>query len=170
MDGQIYDAFLHKRDTSFSVPELHQWIKAAGLYFVDHDDVLARSKLDLDNHMRASHTGLADKIRGLPAEVREAMAEIVVGNLEVHSVWVSNIPDSEATVDDLDNVMFVRGRPLGLYGMLNRAREENFGNLSAVVSRCATVYSLKRKVDTRCSFYKPQQRISIFISSPSPHF
>lgn len=32
-DENLYDIFLHKRDTSFTVPQLFQWVKDAGEMF-----------------------------------------------------------------------------------------------------------------------------------------
>ena len=34
-DSGIYDLFLHKRDVSFSVPELHEWLERSGIALVD---------------------------------------------------------------------------------------------------------------------------------------
>ena len=36
VDTELYDLLLHKRDVSYSIPDLHSWIKQAGLHFVDY--------------------------------------------------------------------------------------------------------------------------------------
>ena len=41
----IYDLFLHKRDTSFSIDMLLRWIMNAGLHFVEFDSFKIRSQL-----------------------------------------------------------------------------------------------------------------------------
>ena len=33
-DENLYDIFLHKRDTSFTVPQLFRWVKDAGEVYI----------------------------------------------------------------------------------------------------------------------------------------
>ena len=45
-DTEMYDLFLHKRDVSFDISDLYEWVSGAGLHFVDYDRFVERSKLD----------------------------------------------------------------------------------------------------------------------------
>jgi len=100
----IYDVFLHKRDVSFSVAQLKDWLGEAGLHFVDFSYFLDRDALRLENYVEDEElVGRMDE--------KEEIAELVHGDIMKHDCFVSNREDAEASFDDWENVAYFHGRP-----------------------------------------------------------
>ena len=103
-DVGVYDMFLHKQDRAYSVPELYEFVEKAGLNFVDYLDPLEKILLRPENYIK--DFSLLQKVKKMDKVTREAISEILTGNIIKHSFYVSNQKDSVASLDDLDNTPY----------------------------------------------------------------
>ncbi|AFB28786.1 class I SAM-dependent methyltransferase [Rickettsia rickettsii] len=103
-DVGVYDMFLHKQDRAYSVPELYEFVEKASLNFVDYLDPLEKILLRPENYIK--DFSLLQKIKKMDKVTREAISEILTGNIIKHSFYVSNQKDSVASLDDLDNIPY----------------------------------------------------------------
>ena len=103
-DVGIYDMFLHKQDRAYSISELYEFVKVAGLHFVDYLDPLEKFLLKPENYIK--DFTLLQKVKKMDKITQEAICEILTGNIIKHSFYVSNQKDSVATLDDLDNIPY----------------------------------------------------------------
>lgn len=101
-DVGLYDMFLHKQDRAYTIPELMEFIEKAGLHYVDSFDVNTRLNLRIENYIK--DPALLTKIQNMPKVEQLAICELMIGNIIKHSVYLSNMKDSVASLDDLDNV------------------------------------------------------------------
>ncbi|WP_121543108.1 class I SAM-dependent methyltransferase [Candidatus Rickettsia colombianensi] len=103
-DVGVYDMFLHKQDRAYSVPELYEFVEKADLNFVDYLDPLEKILLRPENYIK--DFSLLQKVKKMDKVTREAISEILTGNIIKHSFYVSNQKDSVASFDDLDNIPY----------------------------------------------------------------
>ena len=119
-DAGFYDLFLHKQDRAYDIDELYEFIeKEGGLYIVDFIEADIRRKLsDLllpeDDPLRIDLES-RDKIE------RQAIAELMHGDMIKHAVYVSKKPNTEADFDDLDNIPFYFGLTKGSFMKITKA-------------------------------------------------
>ena len=59
-DIGIYDLLLHKRDVSYTIRDLYEWVKHGGYKFVDHS--LPENRLSLSIHIRINDNVLFKKL------------------------------------------------------------------------------------------------------------
>ena len=101
----------------FSFPQLFDWIERAGLHFVDftfhhRQTYLKRRIIELNQLFLMND--FKDKENEYPS------LEFIQGDIMVHDFYVSRIKQSEARLEDRDNIMFLYGRPMGLSQMLSK--------------------------------------------------
>ncbi|XP_023332166.1 uncharacterized protein LOC111704239 isoform X2 [Eurytemora carolleeae] len=118
-DENLYDIFLHKRDTSFTVPQLFQWVKDAGLIFIDWSNPLSAWLIKeisdpfkengwaadwlVEQLQNDGQAGFREIINKLSREDKLAMADLMFHfKLTNHQFYLSNSQDSKASLDDLD--------------------------------------------------------------------
>lgn len=101
-DIGLYDMFLHKQDRAYSVPEIYEFANKAGLNFVNFSTVNDRLKLKPESYIQDPE--LLTKIQGFDTITKQAICEILVGDIIKHEFWVSKIKDSVASFLDLDNI------------------------------------------------------------------
>lgn len=101
-DVGLYDMFLHKQDRAYTILELMEFIGKAGLNYVDSFDVNTRLNLRIENYVK--DPVLLGKIKNMPHLEQLAICELLVGNIIKHSVYLSNMKDSVASLEDLDNI------------------------------------------------------------------
>ncbi len=106
-DVGLYDMFLHKQDRAYSIPDMYELIHSAGLNFVEFTDIKERLSLKLDNYI--NDFSLLQKLKKKSIEQQQAIAELLLGNIIKHSFMVSNKKDTEASIEDLDNVPYFYG-------------------------------------------------------------
>lgn len=85
--------FLHKQDRAYSVSELYEFVEKADLNFVDYLDPLEKILLRPENYIK--DFSLLEKVKKMDKVTREAISEILTGNIIKHSFYVSNQKDSE---------------------------------------------------------------------------
>lgn len=98
---EIFDIFLHSQDRAYTVPEVYEWVKGCGLNFIDF--VENRALYEPGTFIR--NAALIQKINQMPPSKRQAVAEIIVGNLKKHTFYVSLDTNTVATVG-LDMIPF----------------------------------------------------------------
>lgn len=103
-DVGLYDMFLHKQDRAYTIVQLMEFIEKAGLNYIDSFDVNTRIALRIENYIK--DPVLLKKLQDMPLVYQLAICELMVGNIIKHSVYVSNMQDAKASLDDLDNVPF----------------------------------------------------------------
>lgn len=133
-DEGLYNLFLHELDVSFTIRELYDWIWHADLQFVEHDQFMRRIKLSPDTYIK--NEKLMTKIFKRTNIIQQAIGELMTGDILVHSVYISNVRDSEASLEDLDNVIYIHGEPKGLETLLEKTVESDKfleGNIESLV-------------------------------------
>ncbi len=103
-DIGLYDMFLHKQDRAYSIPEMYDFIHEAGLNFVEFAEVKERLIIKIENYIK--DFSLLAKVKSMPIEKQQAIAELIAGNLIKHTIFVSNKKDTIASLDDLNNVPY----------------------------------------------------------------
>ncbi len=106
-DVGIYDLFLHKQDRCYSIPELYEFIENADLNFVEFSEILPRLSIRIENFIKDPE--LLQKIKAMPIRKQHQIAEIITGNIIKHTFYTSNVKDSIASFDELENVPFFFG-------------------------------------------------------------
>lgn len=103
-DVGIYDLLLHKQDRCYSIPEIYEFVKGAGLNFVEFSEINSKLKLRPQNYIR--DLDLLRRIQSMTLEKQREICEIITGDIIKHSFYVSKQKDSIATFDDVDNVPY----------------------------------------------------------------
>ena len=127
----IYDLLLHKRDVAFSVFSLYQWIVKAGIYFVDFDHFATRCRLNIQYVIHNKH--LYEKISYLHVLKQWFITEIMRGDIIKHGFFTSKLQESEATLSDHSNILYVYGNPHGFKEALrNKRNQRTFENQQTI--------------------------------------
>ena len=116
-DIGIYDLLLHKRDVSYTILDLYEWVQLGGYKFVDHS--LPENRLPLSLHVRVNDNVLFKKLVRMGISFQEAISEIVAGNIIKHDAYVSKIHNSEAILKPGESVVYAHGSPTGFRHVLN---------------------------------------------------
>ena len=107
----IYDLLLHKRDVSYSVPDLDEWLGNSNLYLIDYSSHYDRLKLSLK--LLITESLFYRKLTKISIVRQRSIAEIVQGNLIKHEFYTSKNAMAEASLDEIHTVLFVYGSPVG---------------------------------------------------------
>lgn len=102
-DVGVYDMFLHQQDRAYTVSELFEYIDQCGLNFVDFS---YRNKRRYQPKTYLENKSLLEKIGKLHIQKQYAIAELIAGNIFVHSFYVSTIKDTVAKLTNIDNIPF----------------------------------------------------------------
>lgn len=103
-DVGMYDMFLHKQDRAYTVPQLYEFVKKAGLNFIDFNSCHSRLALRIENYVKDPE--LLAKLYKLSKAEQQGISEIMIGNIIKHSIYISNKKDSIASFDDINNVPY----------------------------------------------------------------
>ena len=116
----IVDMLLHAQDRAFSVDEIYDLVEGCGLRVVELIE-RGRSKYRVESYLREER--LLEKLRALPLRQKQAVAELLAGDLTVHNFYVARQADRVATIDDLRNVPFYfLDPPRDVPDMIERSR------------------------------------------------
>jgi SAM-dependent methyltransferase len=124
-DIGLYDMFLHKQDRAYSIPEMYEFVKNAGLNFVEFAEIRTRLTLKIENFIH--DFSLLAKIKSMPIEKQHSLCELISGNIIKHTVFLSNTKDTVASLDDLNNVPYfylASNIPQQLYDHLENSTAE----------------------------------------------
>ena len=103
-----------------------------------------------------------DTKRPFKSDSLDGIMEIISGNIVEHAFWVSNIGNSEASIENLDNVLYVRNNAIGLKKLLIRKEKE--ANLFRDAKVSTTTEDRERNFEADISFTTKEgkdRRISI---------
>ena len=113
----IYDLLLHKRDVAFSIKALIEWITSSGLYFVDFD--YYKKRYYLQTQYVITDLILLRAISHLDRVTNLCIAEIMRGHVFKQDFYTSKIRNSVADIQDLSNLIYLYGNPIGLRGAIS---------------------------------------------------
>ena len=127
-DIGVYDIFLNKRDVCFEIVYLHKFVKNNGYSFVSFDDPKVRIDMNLNTHL-ITDSGAHNK----DLTTRQAIAEILIGNLKMHSFYVSKRKWSKAMLNNPKMNVILNVIPLGLLDVIDDSNNYiNIGNVSFI--------------------------------------
>ena len=115
-DAGIYDLLLHSQDRSYSVGELFDWLGDApgghGLHLSFSDVQRGRSPYLPHMVLGAQPCAIAARLRQLPQRQQYEMAELMIGSLITHSLYLSRDAASVAPYGDAAYIPFFYHEPL----------------------------------------------------------
>lgn len=99
-DGSgIYDLFLHSTDRAYTVPQLYDWVEGAGLTMIDlFSEYTNSSKYNPESY--TTSPVLRDIVRDKPLPERQAIAELMHGNMNKHYFYAAKQPKKVAQLND----------------------------------------------------------------------
>ena len=122
-DAGTYDLLLHKRDVSYSVHELLEWISSSELYTVRYtsSDVppIGGRKQDPEAY-GIKHFAKYFNNERLIQEHMHKLTEIIYRDAEMQNAFVSHMNENEARLENVDNVLFIPGDEKCPPGFQNR--------------------------------------------------
>lgn len=106
-DAGLYDLLLHSQDRCFDVPELYALAGSAGLDILCFVDRAAAYRPE--THLGAA-TGASALLQGLDVQHRQALAEIITGDLISHEFYLGRRDlHQPASLDDDRNALSLAG-------------------------------------------------------------
>lgn len=104
-DVDIYDMFLHAQDRSYSIPELYEFARGAGVSIIRLLAYNEKEGTDLyDPGSCVSEPDLLAKIRRHDPESQQAIAELLHGRIMTHLFYAARSCVDAPRMDDLDNI------------------------------------------------------------------
>ncbi|MBX7168816.1 MAG: class I SAM-dependent methyltransferase [Pirellulales bacterium] len=102
-DADLYDLFLHAVDRAYSVPELHDFLRTAGLHWIEFTPEL---RTRYEPAMVLGDPELIAAAAQRPLVEQQAIAELAIGSIMRHEFFASPDADAAASCDDLEQVPF----------------------------------------------------------------
>lgn len=104
-DIGLYDLFLHKQDRAYSIPQLYEFVQKANMNIASYVDPYTRAVLNIGSYLADGEA--KDRILKMPPMEREAICEIMAGNIIKHSVHITKKKKTLADFQDFNNVPFL---------------------------------------------------------------
>jgi SAM-dependent methyltransferase len=112
-DAGIYDLLLHSQDRSFSVGELFDWLEGEhGLHLAFSDVQRGRSPYLPHMVLGSKPPAMAAGLRKLPLRRQYEMAELMIGNIITHSLYLTPHASCTAPYGDAAYIPFFYHEPL----------------------------------------------------------
>lgn len=105
-DNEIYDLLLHSQDRAYTIPQLYEFLRGAGLHLVEFT---ADSRLCFDPTISFRDETLRERVRQLPREEQHAVCEAWWGSVIKHAFWASPRANCIADPRDPEMVPLVSG-------------------------------------------------------------
>ena len=141
-DIGVYDLLLHKRDVAYSISELYNWIERSNYHLIDFSQPESRSSMSVE--LRILQKVLYDTIKKLGIVQQHCITELISGNMIKQDVYVSQDKDSEARLEETDNVIFAYGSPMGFQNMISDMNNyHSLRNQTYVYSTIAVSYTVE---------------------------
>lgn len=135
-DTGLYDLLLHSRDRAYSVPELYEWVESCGLT-VRH---FLNTGYSYDPAAYLSDRALLERIGAMSLKKRQAIAELMAGDMRKHTFYASLKPVRFPTIENEDNVPFLASmRPISREDLLARV-ENNKGRVLRINTDHFSIY------------------------------
>ena len=88
-DAGLYDLLLHARDRAYTVPQVYAWLEQAGLRLAAFDAYGGGGKVIYEPATYLRDPGLLNSIRSKPAAERQAIAELIAGDMARHACFAT---------------------------------------------------------------------------------
>ena len=112
-DAGIYDLLLHSQDRSYSVGELFDWLGTEhGMHLSFSDVQRGRSPYLPHMVLGSKPPAMAASLRKLPLRQQYEMAELMIGNIITHSLYLMHSSTSTAPYGDAAYIPFFYHEPL----------------------------------------------------------
>ena len=112
-DAGIYDLLLHSQDRSYSVGELFDWLGTEhGMHLSFSDVQRGRSPYLPHMVLGSKPPAMAASLRKLPLRQQYEMAELMIGNIITHSLYLMHSSTSTAPYGDTAYIPFFYHEPL----------------------------------------------------------
>ena len=149
-DTGIYDLLLHKRDVSYDIPNLYNWITNAGLYLTTFAHFVSRGKLTIEYAIR-NYASLTRLKHLLSTRQLQTICELVHGDIIKQIPYISKIANSEAVLDDPLNNLYIYGSPMFLRdALLNKSNYKTFaGNKTYFFSQLHDLFLYQSDVNPK---------------------
>lgn len=104
-DIGLYDLFLHKQDRAYTIPQLYEFVEKAGMNIASYVDPYMRAVLNIDSYLPKGPT--KDRINKMSPMQREAICELMAGNIIKHTIHIAKKKKTNADFEDFNNVPFL---------------------------------------------------------------
>ncbi len=112
-DAGIYDLLLHSQDRSYSVGELFDWLGTGhGMHLAFSDVQRGRSPYLPHMVLGGKPSALVAGLRRLPLRQQYEMAELMIGNIITHSLYLTRDASRAAPYGDAAYIPFFYHEPL----------------------------------------------------------
>ena len=112
-DAGLYDLLLHTQDRAYSVEQLYAWMADGhGLHLAFSDVQRGRAPYLPHMALGAKPPAMAAQLRQLPLRRQHAMAELMLGNITMHTFYATRQPDRAAPYGDPEYVPFFFHEPM----------------------------------------------------------
>ncbi len=115
-DAGIYDLLLHSQDRSYSVGELFDWLGTTpgghGMHMAFSDVQRGRSPYLPHMVLGSKPPAMTAQLRKLPLRQQYEMAELMIGNIITHSLYLTRNASSTAPYGDAAYIPFFYHEPL----------------------------------------------------------
>lgn len=112
-DAGLYDLLLHAQDRAYSVEQLYTWLEDGhGLHLAFSDVQRGRAPYLPHMALGAKPPAMAAQLRQLPLRRQHAMAELMIGNITMHTFYATRQAERAAPYGDPDYVPFFFHEPM----------------------------------------------------------
>ena len=112
-DAGLYDLLLHTQDRAYSVEQLFEWLTDKHQLHLAFSDVQrGRAPYLPDMVMGARPSALSGRLRQMPLRRQYAIAELMIGNITMHSLYATRQADTTAAYGDPGLVPFFFHEPM----------------------------------------------------------
>ena len=112
-DAGLYDLLLHTQDRAYSVEQLYAWMADGhGLHLAFSDVQRGRAPYLPHMALGAKPPAMAARLRQLPLRRQHAMAELMLGNITMHTFYATRQLDRAAPYGDPEYVPFFFHEPM----------------------------------------------------------
>lgn len=99
-DIELFDVYLHTQDRPYTVGQVYEWLSSCELELVD----FINNKSCYRAQTYINDPDLMQKIEKLSIDKQQAIAEVMCGTLGQHFFYASQIKNTIADLEDLDNI------------------------------------------------------------------
>jgi hypothetical protein len=103
-DTGIYDLLLHSQDRAYTVDEVYDFVESAGLTLMRFRSKKAKASVVYSPENYIKDPVLAEKVSQYEPRQRQAIAELLAGNMFNHTFLVTKLMKPEPSVSDLDMI------------------------------------------------------------------
>ncbi len=102
-DADLFDLLLHSQDRAYSVRDVHELLATSDLHLIEFNPELrARYR----PRFTITDPELTALVRELPLAEQQAVSELMTGTITRHEFYAARRPDTAATIDCMENVLF----------------------------------------------------------------